>query len=943
MAKRQRPKASPYPQGSVFNSPAVMQAYAALGKLQQTKAGVGLSANIRPNSSALSDPKVKRAFEALQSALGGTDQQGVGLSNNVRPNGSAFGDPKVQKALEGLKQENSQGAVGQSHNVRPTGSAFSDPKMIAALNGLSKLAENNQQAKIYRDPIGVGLSANVRPTGSAFSDPKVGEALARLSQTRMDGDIGQSIFKRSGGSALDDPSVARTMDSLAKVDLGAIGRSDFKRPTGSTFDDARVEQGVQTLGQMQGQIKQQGLGVEEYARPTSSNINSKTAPQIEQLPQSAKENGALYFAHNALNGGEISPEMLARYDQPRYQTGSEYLLNMVTIPQGGITKRPGMECLNQNINSSTDTKSRILPFVFSASQSRVMEFYATSDSSVSKLRIWFPDGTSRDDVLNGQSKWKVTGVQLSGIQITQSADVVYVAHSSHKPGKICRYADDDWRYEEIQWVPAIGKPTITGHEMIGNSNSDSDIPFSYVITAIDEETGEEGEKSEAYEFKDKRMQEGRHVVLYFTGVPGASEYHIYRKETGVYGFIGIVKEEEKKDDGTFEFEDVNYSPDTEDVPPEYQDPFVGSGNYPSVVFLHQQRLGFAATRNNPLTIWMSQAGNYESMGKSTPPEDDDAIEVKLAANQANQIVWCQSDRNVLAVGTSGGEWILRATENTAITPSDLSFQPQTSHGSQINSMPVIRAGSNLLYMQRGGKVVREFGYSFNSDKYESGDLTLLARHLTEWTSIKYWAWQAEPYGILWCVLENGKLIALTYMREHDVVAWHRHETAGKVVDVTCIPGSDGLTQVWFLVERNDKRYVERLAPFFRGSRQGDPSDAVHVDGKDQVEFKARCIPCLPETQIGHGNSFLHVRKINAVKARVINSSPFKARVGTEKIMSVPVRGASYTNDHRDWALPLASGWGEDKRLQLIFDGPDPATVLGIVTTVEIADMAGGQK
>ena len=816
----------------------------------------------------------------------------------------------------------------------PQGSYFNNPAIIQAYQTLAQV----------RGQAGVGLSNNVRPNGSAFGDPKVSEALAKLSQTRMDGDVGQSIFKRSEGSILEDPNVSRAVDSLAKVDLGALGKSDYRRPTGSTFDNARVEQGVQALGQMQSQIRQQGLGVEEYGRPTSSNINVKTQPQIDQLGQSARENGAVYFAHNALNGGEISPEMLSRYDQPRYQTGSEYLLNMVTIPQGGITKRPGMVYIGNGGDTSTVTKSRILPFIFSADESRIMEFWATGDNNVAMLRIWFPDGTFVDNVLRNQSQWKITGAQLSGIQIVQSADVVYVAHSRHKPGKICRYNDNDWRYEEINFLPSIEAPELISLEAVGeisdSNKNQGERWYDYKVTAVDAETGEESLPSE--------WTEGSHIKTYnlsgtwgikitWTEVAGADHYRIYKKEAGVFGFIGLSE-------GTqTEFIDFNITPDTEDTPPTAEDPFVGSGNYPSVVFLHQQRLGFAASTNKPLTIWMSQAGNYESMAKSIPPEDDDAIEVTLAANQANRIVWCQSDRNVLAVGTSGGEWILRATEDSALTPSDLSFQPQTSHGSQINSMPVVRAGSKLLYMQRGGKVVREFGYSFDSDKYESGDLTLLARHLTEWTSIKYWAWQAEPYGILWCVLNNGKLIALTYMREHDVVAWHRHETAGNVIDVACIPGGDGMTQVWFLVERNGKRYVERLAPFFRGSRSGNPSDAVHVDGLAHATFNARCIPCLPETQIGHGNSFLHVRKINAVKARVINSSPFKARVGTEKIMDVPVRGASYTNDHRDWALPLASGWGEDKRLQLIFDGPDPATVLGIVTTVEIADMAGGQK
>ena len=197
------------------------------------------------------------------------------------------------------------------------------------------------------------------------------------------------------------------------------------------------------------------------------------------------------------------------------------------------------------------------------------------------------------------------------------------------------------------------------------------------------------------------------------------------------------------------FEDRNISPDTEDTPPSARNPFDGPGNYPSVVFLHQQRLGFAASDNQPLTVWLSQAGNFESMAASVPPADDDAIEATLAAAQANRILWCQSDRNVLALGTAGGEWTLSGGESGgALTPSSLSFQPQTFYGSEAY-LPPLRAGQALLFPQRGGRAVREYGYSFSADRYESGDLSLLARHLLRESPVVSWAWQAEPCAVVW--------------------------------------------------------------------------------------------------------------------------------------------------------------------------------------------------
>lgn len=73
-------------------------------------------------------------------------------------------------------------------------------------------------------------------------------------------------------------------------------------------------------------------------------------------------------------------------------------------------------------------------------------------------------------------------------------------------------------------------------------------------------------------------------------------------------------------------------------------------------------------------------GEFESMAKSTPPKDDDAIEVTLAATQASRIVWLQPDRSALAFGTEGSEWTLEPSEGVALTPATASFWPGTCSG-----------------------------------------------------------------------------------------------------------------------------------------------------------------------------------------------------------------------------------------------------------------------
>lgn len=756
---------------------------------------------------------------------------------------------------------------------------------------------------------------------------------------------------------------------------------------------------------------------------------------------------SLHVAQNVLNGGEISPQMAARIDQPRYQTGCEKLENMIPLPQGGITKRPGLECLSGASSGlkSTDSGARFIPFIFSASESRMLELVSSGEGST--VNIWLPDGSLYKA---GAAALPYRREELPELSWAQSADVIFLAHRMHPPAKLSRYADDDWRHETIEWMPEIAAPRILSAVPVGNipAGENSRTSYSYKATAIDGTTGEESLPSAAVTVENVApLSQSYFIRLSLSPVAGASEYRIYKKKGGVFGYIGRISGEGEEDvsyaatmslawtgvfqgrnvlrmtlsgfqeplrfsrlegdmlvpladgelprnmgDGVYDFtsvyegiasgnivsgatlnvqdangktlsaiipasgasvevreegavskgyvfEDRNIGADTEDTPPDARNPFDGEGKYPSVVFLHQQRLGFAASDSQPLTVWLSQAGNFESMAASIPPSDDDAIEATLAATQANRIIWCQSDRSGLALGTEGGEWVLSGADGGAVTPSSLSFQPQTFYGAQ-PYLPVLRTGSGLVYLQRGGRVVREYGYNFSADRYESGDLSLLARHILRDSPVVSWAWQAEPHAVIWCVLEDGTLAGLTYMREHDVVGWHRHSTpGGKFLGVATIPGPDGNTQVWLHVERSGVRYVERLAGFYEG---GEGQEPMHLDGVKKAKFPARCIPCMPETTLENGSTIMRVRKLNAVKCRVINSAPFSARVGGGPLMPVPARGAELVS-LADWAVPLAGGWRDGGKLELVFDGPQPVTLLAVLTTVELSDMAGGQR
>lgn len=83
-------------------------------------------------------------------------------------------------------------------------------------------------------------------------------------------------------------------------------------------------------------------------------------------------------------GGEITPELYGRLDLTKYQTGLALARNYTTLPHGPATRRPGFRFINEVKTSAPvlppgpvvndNIATRLIPFVYSADQSVVLEF-----------------------------------------------------------------------------------------------------------------------------------------------------------------------------------------------------------------------------------------------------------------------------------------------------------------------------------------------------------------------------------------------------------------------------------------------------------------------------------------------------------------------------------------------------------------------------------------
>jgi hypothetical protein len=292
-------------------------------------------------------------------------------------------------------------------------------------------------------------------------------------------------------------------------------------------------------------------------------------------------------------------------------------------------------------------------------------------------------------------------------------------------------------------------------------------------------------------------------VIEWTGVDDAIEYNIYKFANGIFGYIGSSR--------TLSFDDINYLPSITDTLPIREDIFSTSGNYPKALAYYQQRLCFGRTQLEPERFDASRVGNYHDFSYSIPLQADDAVSFSLAGRSVQEI------RHIIEAGdllvfTGSGEWLIRGGTNGALTPTEINAKQIGYHGA--SSVRPIIVGNNALFVQARGSIVRDLRYDITMDGYNGRDLTIFAAHLFDGREIVAWAFTEIPHSTVWAVRDDGTMVCLTYVREHEVWGWSRHDTDGLVLDAASVP--EGSEDALYLVVERDiggtpTRYVERMS------------------------------------------------------------------------------------------------------------------------------------
>ena len=583
-------------------------------------------------------------------------------------------------------------------------------------------------------------------------------------------------------------------------------------------------------------------------------------------------------------GGELAPSLQARVDLSKYQSGLALARNFFVQAHGGVSNRPGLRWVGEVRSSSV--AGRLIPFQFNTSDAYVLEFgheimrvvkngayvlephftvssitqadpavvtttaphgyangdevYLWHDSNVwprAQRRTFTVSGvTSTTFALNERPVGTLdattfpayTGTgkvarlyqintpypssALPLLKFVQSADVMTLTHPSYAPRRLARTGDAAWTLSTITFAPTIAAPTAPTVTPVTTGSTN----YSYQVVAV-AASGEQSLASPTTTITNGNAS--AHNTITWSAVTGAASYNVYKQGAALFGFIGRAT--------GLSFHDTNIKADENDTPQTSADPFNGANNYPGCSTYHEERQVYGRTNTKLQTLFFSQPAAYANFATSIPTKDDDAIEVALVSRQVHEIRHLVSVGDLLVL-TSGGEWIVKpGGQSDAITPASVVAKAQSYRGAA--HVPPIAIGSMVLYVQDRGQIVRDLGYQYEVDSYTGNDLTLLSRHLFEGRAIKEWGYTQAPSSVIWCVMDDGALLALTYLREHEVWAWTRHETNGSVESIAVVPEGDE-DVAYLLVKRltpegTTRRYVERFAT----RDVTDVQDAFFVD------------------------------------------------------------------------------------------------------------------
>lgn len=547
--------------------------------------------------------------------------------------------------------------------------------------------------------------------------------------------------------------------------------------------------------------------------------------------------------------GELDPMMLGRPDIKHYHNAARRMRNVVAIPQGGFSTRPGSEYLYDIANSNVRmaafqyTTSEAYLFVFTHLQVRIFyenELVATLTTPYSSAKL--------------VAQFRSTGEMISaGINWTQTLDQLVVYHEDFAPRIIKRgNSHSSWT---ISTAVFDNMPRVDFGETYTNGvNERQRIDFSgdiegirwrvgdtFTLTLEDEETepisipnlgsGAAGEIADLMQDALRQLPNvtaadltvvassptsglwgSRHTV-YFNGKNGqrpwgAMNYRLVSTREGPHVSITVTQRGERPG----------------------EDAFSNARGWPRCGVFFQGRHWMAGSRSLPNSVAATRAGtDWDLNNKKTT--DDYGFIYSADTDDVPVFLNIYPGRHLQLFSTAG-EFYVPVSDREGVTPRNMVLRRTSSRGMKAGTR-VTEVDGATVFIQAGGKALREFIFADTEAAYQANSISLLASHLMKdpiSLSMRR-ASSTDDADLMFMPNPDGTMTVFCTLRTQEVNAYTLWETQGKYLDVCPIYDEvyaavrrtiDGVTSIY--IERLDDAYPVDCGVRISGASSGADLD-----------------------------------------------------------------------------------------------------------------------
>lgn len=229
--------------------------------------------------------------------------------------------------------------------------------------------------------------------------------------------------------------------------------------------------------------------------------------------------------------------------------------------------------------------------------------------------------------------------------------------------------------------------------------------------------------------------------------------------------------------------------------------------WPRSATFWNQRLWFGGSKSRPSTLWGSKIAGFFDFDLGTGA-DADAIEATIDEDQVNEIEAVFAGRT-LQIFTSSAEYFLPIGSAQTVTPGTVRIERGTLHGS--GKLDPVSSDGATLFVDRSGRVVREYVFLDVEQSYVSDDVSFLAEHLIR-SPVAVGIQKSQeniPGEYTYFVNSDGTIAVLNRRRQQNFIAWSLWETDG-VYESLSVTGNKLYVVSKRSINGSDVRFIERF-------------------------------------------------------------------------------------------------------------------------------------